>query len=500
MLDESLPTYRFKPSSENPLNTILYFTHNGSDPEPEYLLKRPAPADASGQYAIGLLDSQNTSVIYAEVLLKPDWAQPTLSAAEVRAQNGHPPPQTPVTPDNFAVSLYNPDQAVAVKQNPGSWGKSNAWEFEVPERSFKLPSASQVDQDADRPTLSELVPKVVFRWKRDGRLSKDMTCYMTGKSVGGNKSKEPDITVAFFRAKHDSTLTIYEPNMARVEVEDRRGLEIALLMSAEVIRDLYLNPRHDPFNIGVSSNGRRRQDSRPRTTSPPTGAAMSGALANNRPSSPPKAASPPAAQPANNDAQRQAEIEAETRRLQAMVAEEERQNRERQKREQEEQKRIQKMLEKEEKERRKREAEVEKETERLRREYGMAGQSFGNQTSPTNTSPRLPPRPQFGGPPFVASGALGVPSGSPNLPPRPNSVGPIPNSPPQPNYFAPPPQQAQPGPSGDGKKRHGLGGLLQGAAPYAGPAAASVSGFFSSRRDKDDEKEKRKKVQKKRSF
>jgi len=32
MLDENLPTYRFKTSSENPLNNILYFTHNGSDP------------------------------------------------------------------------------------------------------------------------------------------------------------------------------------------------------------------------------------------------------------------------------------------------------------------------------------------------------------------------------------------------------------------------------------------------------------------------------------
>ncbi|RSL62217.1 hypothetical protein CEP54_005849 [Fusarium duplospermum] len=478
MLDENLPTYRFRPSSENPLNTVLYFTQNGSDPAPEYLLKRPSPSDASGQYAIGLLDSLNSSVLYAEVLLKPDWVQPTLSAAEVRAQNGNPPPKTPVTPDNFSISLYNPDQAVAVKQNQGSWGKSNQWEFELPERSFKLPSSSQIDQDADRTAISELVPKIVFRWKRDGRLSKDMTCYMTGKSVGGKKSKEPDITVAFFRAKHDSTLTLYEPNMARVDIEDRRGLEIALLMSAETIRDLYLNPRHDPFNLSTSSGGRRRQNSRP-----PAGPTMSGAIGNNRPSSPPKAQAP------NNDAQRQAEIDAETQRLKAMVAEEERQTREREQQEENERKRIQKMLEDEDKERRRREAEIDKETERLRREYGMDGQDFGNQTSPTNTSPRLPPRPQF------ASGALNVPSGSPGLPPRPNSVGPTPNSPPQPNYFAPPPQHAQPGPSGDGRKRQGLGGLLSGAAPYAGPAAASVSGFFSGRKEED----KKKRIKKKRS-
>ncbi|KAF4980401.1 hypothetical protein FZEAL_3580 [Fusarium zealandicum] len=487
MLDENLPTYRFRTSSENPLNTLLYFTHNGSDPAPEYLLKRPSPSDASGQYAIGLLDSQNVSVIYAEVLLKPDWVQPTLSAAEVRAQNGNPPPQTPVIPGNFAVSLYNPDQAVPVKQNQGSWGKSDVWDFELPERSFKLPSASQIDQGSDRPHISELVPKIIFRWKRDGRLSKDMTCYMTGKSVDGKKSKEPDITVAFFRAKNDSTLTIYEPNMARVDIEDRRGLEIAFLMSAEVIRDLYLNPRNDPFNLSGQLGNRRRQDSRPRAGSPP-GAAMSGGLANNiRPSSPPRAQAPPA-QPSNNDAKREAEVAAETRRLQAMVAEEERKTRERQQREEEENQRVKKMLEQEEKERRKREAKVDEETERLRREYGMEGQDFANQTSPTSTSPQLPPRPQF------ASGALH----NPILPPRPNSVGPTLSSRPQPSYFAPPPaqyQQPQPGPSGEGKKRHGLGGLLQGAAPYAGPAAASVSGFFGGRKDED----KRKKMHKKRS-
>ncbi|KAM0498278.1 hypothetical protein ACHAP8_006366 [Fusarium lateritium] len=473
MLDENLPTYRFKTSSENPLNNILYFSHNGSDPSPEYLVKRPSPSDANGQYALGMFDSLNTSVIYAEVGVNPDWVAPTLSAAEIRAQNGNPPPKTPATPDNFAVSLYNPDQNITVKQHPGSWGKSDIWEFELPERSFKLPSASQIDQE-DRPPITELVPKVVFRWKRDGRLSKDMTCYMTGRNVGGKKSKEPDITVAFFRAKHDSILTIYEPNMARVEIEDRRGLEITLLMSAETIKDLYMNPSQDPFNILTSSNGRRRQNSRPAANSS-TGPTMTGALNNNRPSSPPRAQ--PAQQIPNNDAQRQADVEAETKRLQAMVAEEERKRLAREKEEEEERKRIQKMLETEDQERQKREAEVDQETERLRREFGMAGQDFDNQAGAGHPSPPLPPRPQF------SSGAL---------PARPNSVGPTPNGRPQPN-FAPPPSQPQPGPSENGKKRHGLGSLLQG--PYAGPAAASVSGFFSSRKDE----EKRKKVQKKRS-
>ncbi|KPM33990.1 hypothetical protein AK830_g12581 [Neonectria ditissima] len=481
MLDENLPTYRFKPSSENPLNTILYFTHNGSDPSAEYLIKRPAAAAAVNQYALGLLDPQNAGVIFAEVLVKPEWSQPTLSAAEVRAAAGSapPPPQTPVTPDAFAVALYNPDQDVPVRQHPGSWGKSDAWEFEMPERTFRVPSASRIDRDAESPPVSELVPKLVFRWKRDGRMSKEMTCYMTGKTFEGKKSKEPDITVAFFRGKNDSILTIYEPNMARVEVEDRRGLEMALIMSAEAIRDLYLNPRQNPFNTvaaAVPSNGRRRNTS-PRAASTP-GPIMSGALSNARPASPPPTQASPIQMSTSDETRRQAEVEAETLRLKAMVAEEERLAREREKRQKEERKQAQKIAEREEKERRKREAEVEKETERLRREYGMEGQDFGGRTSPT--SPRLPPRHQLG---------------APGLPPRPVSVGPMQSSSQQ--FFAPPPQQPQAPPSGSNgaKKRHGLGGLFQGAAPYAGPAAATVSGFFSSRTEED----KRKKVQKKRS-
>ncbi|KAF7557504.1 hypothetical protein G7046_g6022 [Stylonectria norvegica] len=461
MLDENLPTYRFKASSENPLHTLLFFSHNGSDPVPEYLLKRPSPSSAQDQYALGLLDAQNQSVIYAEVLLKPEWTQPTLSAAEVRAANGNAP-QIPVTPDNFVVSLYNPDSSVTVKQNPASWGKSHAWEFEIPERTFKLPSTSRVDQDSGDTRVADLVPKTVFRWKRDGRLSKDMTCYLTGKSVGGKKSKEPDITVAFFHAKTDAAMTIYEPNMARVDVEDRKGLEMALIMSAE--------------------RKRRRTNSRP-SVSPPPSAAMSGALGimgNARPASPLRTQKPSDQPAANVNSRRQAEIDAETKRLQAMVAEEERQARQR--RDEEEAARTKRILDREEQERRKREAEVELETERLRKEYGVDGQSFAA-PSPSHTSPQLPPRPQLRVPGTWFDGA------QPQLPPRPKSVGPSTASPQMQPHFAPPPQQ-EPG----GKKKHMLGSLLQG--PYGGPAGASVSGFFGGK----TEEEKRKKVEKERSL
>ncbi|KAM4062623.1 hypothetical protein HRG_007452 [Hirsutella rhossiliensis] len=387
MLDDNLPTFRLQPCPDDPLQTLVYYAHNGSEPAATYLLKRPSPPSSRNQFALGLLDAQLPSLVYAEVAVRPEWTHPTLSAAEVRASSSSASPSpAPVTPDSFAVSLYDPDMAVTVKHRPGSWNKSEAWEFEVPERSFRMPSASRIDQDSAGAQLAALAPKVVFRWKRDGRLSKDMTCYMSGRSVGGKKSKEPDITVAMFRAaKNEGLVTIYEPNMARVDIEDLKGLELSLILGSVVIRDLYLAPRQDAFNVAGASgltqvNGQRKgSGSRPppqaTTSSQPVYA--SGALG----------IPPPASPPAGRDARQHAEIEAETKRLQAMVAQENRKAREREKRDAEEQKRIKKMLEDEDKERRRREAEVERETERLRREYGVPSAPGAG-----GPSPALPPR------------------------------------------------------------------------------------------------------------
>ncbi|GJC81007.1 hypothetical protein ColLi_03845 [Colletotrichum liriopes] len=500
MLDENLPTFHFRPSSDNPLNTLLYFTHQGSDPTPNYLLKRADPANpaARNKYAAALTDIASQQIIYAEVLVEPEWSQPTLSAAELRAQNGTPAPPQPILPDQVTLQLYNPDSQVVIKTKAGSWGKSDSWEFEMPEQSFRAPSASMIDRSADDPPVSDTVPKVVFRWKRDGRLSKDMTCYMVGKSVAGKKSKEPDITVALFKdRKHESAVTIYEPNLQRVDVEDRKGLDIVLLLGAEVLRDLFLNPRQNVFNLTATPPpmaGRRKNSKPPPAAIGPGGpappvAAMSGAIGN-------KPASPPA-QAMNNgpprpNARAQWEIDNETKRLQAMVAQEERQARERERRDAEEAKRIKKMLDKEEKERRRKEAEIEAETERLRRLYGV---------QPDAPAPGLPPRHQP--PPGTTPGSWHV---APAQPPRPLSAGPYQNGqpgtssyrPPQQVHFAPQPQQAQQQQQqqqqhgGRGKLPNLMSGLLQG--PYANPAA-SVSNFFH----RDRTEEEKRKVAKKRS-
>ncbi|KAG5971384.1 hypothetical protein E4U55_001234 [Claviceps digitariae] len=474
MLDANLPTYTHQPSADNPLNSLLYLTHNGSEPSPEYLLKRPAPSDAPSQYALGLFDVHCTSVIYAEVLVKPQWSHPTLSATELRAQNASPTPAS-LVPDTFDILLYNPDQRIAVRRNHGSWGKADTWEFEVPERSFKIPSASQIDKDSTL-AVSELAPKVVFRWKRDGRLSRDMSCYMCGSSVGGKKSKEPDITVAMFRAaRSGSIVTVYEPNMARVAVEDRKGLEVALILGAEVVRDLYLVPKHDPFNTGSGGGWTSSLPPPALSSSSPSTSQQSV-----RPNGPGASASG-GPHSTTTTGINQAQVDAETKRLQAMVAEENRLAREREQRDREEQDRIRKMLQQEEDmQRRRREEEVEQETERLRRQYGI------------QLSPPLPPRSNSNtqNQQHYASGALGWTPPPPQqaaMPPRPNGTGPSASS-----Y-----------PSGGGggsgasapKKKHSspLGALL---GPYSGASGASVSGFFH----KLDEDKRRKKLEKKRSL
>ncbi|KAK0753476.1 hypothetical protein B0T18DRAFT_337121 [Schizothecium vesticola] len=424
MLDENLPTFRFRPSPDNPLSQVLYFTHKGSDPAAEYIFRRADPASPASRntYAVALCGTVNTGVIYGEVLVEPEWSQPTLSAAELRAQSqsaAPPPAATAEVPESFTIQLYNPDQTITVKMVSGSWGKKDTWEFDVPVQSFRQPSASELDRQTGSP--ADLVPRVLFRWKKDGRLSKDLTCFMSGTSLGGRKNKEPDITVAMFKAARDSIVTVYEPNLHRVEVEDRKGLEVILLLSAEVIKELYVAPRSDLFNLSSDGPGpAKRKNSRPNVTFavPPQQNPTS------RPS-PPITTSASAVPPATAD------IDAETRRLQAMV---EREEREREKRERAEQKRIKRMLEDEDRERRRREAEVAKETERLRKKYGVDGQTIP--PLPPRPASHAPPPPQYAQPPPPQQGyypppPVGVgglsPWGAgpaPTLPPRPVSAGP----------------------------------------------------------------------------
>ena len=530
MLDENLPTFIFRPMPDHPSSAVVYYTRSGSDPAPEYIFRLADPVSkpaCRGVYAAALTDPYNSNdVVYGEVAVKPEWQQPTLSAAELREQREHGPDAsgaapTPRTPDAFVIQLYNPDQSVTVRWTPKTWNKSESWEFEMPIETFRMPSASRLDRgSADSGqggygpagTLSDaFAPKNGFRWKRDGRLgNKDMTCFMLGRTVDyhapsdkqsiSNRRKEPDITVALVKHGRDPAVTIYEPNLQRVDVQDRKGLELVLLLGAQVIRDLYVVPRADAFNIegaaaAAGASGGRRKNSRTATMSMvglPAGHSGPGGPSNN--ASSPVAGAPPrrpssvymtgampsggptmsaAAIPTTSSSARlaagsvpsAAAIEAETRRLQTML---EREERERQKREKEEEHRIKKMLEAEEKEQRRREAEIAKETERLRKLYGTDGQDLPSAVPPPPPGP--PPlsaaynRPVPPPPPPISNSspyAYGYTENHPALPPRPVSTGPA---------------TWQGGSSngiGHGRNRKSSGGFLSNPA-------ASVSGFFSS--------------------
>ncbi|KAI9744790.1 MAG: hypothetical protein M1818_001715 [Claussenomyces sp. TS43310] len=402
MLDDNLPSFVIKPSSDNDLLSTVLLGRAGTF-EPEYILQRPDPKLPASKncYAIALCDSYNTEVLYAEVLVRPEWTQPTLSQAEIRAQNGIPPPPVPIVPESFIIQLYNPDQQVTVKQIAGSWNSSAYWEFEMPQQTFRLPSASALDRSQDDPAVSHTTPKVTFKWKKDGKLSRDITCYMVGKSTDGKKSKEPDITVAMY--KHSKELTIYEPNMHRVDVEDSKGLEVVILLSATVVKDIFFNANREIFNISetppitVRKNGNGPITIGTSRITPPVASSVLEAPSSTSVSASripgglkprPHATSTPNPRPPPTDPRIQWDIDAETARLRALVEAEEK---ERERAERHEQRHIKKMLEAEEKERQRQEAEVAKETERLRRQYGV--QSTHEDAPRVHFKPPLPARP-----------------------------------------------------------------------------------------------------------
>ncbi|KAK5083061.1 hypothetical protein LTR05_006943 [Lithohypha guttulata] len=364
MLDENLPTYLIKTTKEKPkTHSTLLFSQYGNDFEPAYSLRHldPEQSASRNRYAAALYDAYNPDVLFAEVLLVPDWTKPTLSQDEIRRNGGVTPAPEPILPLEFAIQLYNPDQQIVVKHRPASITSTASWEFEIPTQTFRTPSHSQLDRGQNDPTISEFTPKLALKWKKDGRLSKDLACYLSGRSTNPdgskNKNKEPDITIAIL--KNLKEVTIYEPNMARVEVEDLKGFEVALLLGAVVIRDVYFNSMKETFNL---AGGRKGSATSPVNT-PPALAASSSALAHQSATQPQSENRIPPTDPRT-----QWEIDQETERLRREAAAEERARR---KREEAEQKQIQKMLEEEEKERRRRQAEVDAETERLKKLYGQ---------------------------------------------------------------------------------------------------------------------------------
>jgi hypothetical protein len=334
--------------------------------------------------------------------LIPEWTQPTLSQEEIRRNGGVPPPPQPILPNKFVVQLYNPDQQVMVEHHPSTWNSVQHWDFSMPTQTFRQPSTSTLDRSQNDPALSEATPQVEFRWKREGKLSKDLLCNLNGRknSDKGRKHKEPDIPMAFFRNLKE--MTLYAPNLARVDMEDPKGFEIVLLLSAVTIKDVYFASMKEAFNINEA--GRVRALSAPpnhRSTSDPT--TMTTRPLHTAPSNtlPHRSQRPSLSvqtptnsniypdRPPPTDPRTQWEIDAETIRLKKQVEAEEK---ERKKREAYELKHVRRMVEEEERIARKKQEEIDRETERLRKEYEAEQRRVAKQTG--MRPPNLPPRHQ----------------------------------------------------------------------------------------------------------
>ena len=289
----------------------------------------------------------------------------------------------------------------------------------MPQKTFRLPSTSALDRTQSDPTASDTTPKINFKWKRDGKLSKDLVCNLSGKSTNPDgskrKHKEPDIAVAFFH--HQREVTVYEPNLYRVEMEDPKGLEVVLLLSAAVIKDVYFGQMRETFNIADMPRrgsvevppgkpcpifGTLPQSSKVPASQqlPPRHhqqASHHPQVSSQQGDRPPLKIQTSNSRPPPTDPRSQWEIDVETARLKKQVEHEER---ERKRAELAETKRLKQMLEAEEKEARRKQAEVDRETERLRREYA-ADQRRHEQRTP---KPHLPPRhnlPQRHSTPFI---------------------------------------------------------------------------------------------------
>ncbi|OAK96949.1 hypothetical protein IQ06DRAFT_338981 [Phaeosphaeriaceae sp. SRC1lsM3a] len=275
MLDENLPTFFLKPSTDKlKHHESYYFTQNGSEPDAQYALHHidPTTNDAKNTYAVALFDSYRPDILFGEVLAKPGWTQPSLSQDEIRRNGGVPPPPQPIYPTEFAIQLYNPDSQVLVRQQTTKWSSTVAWEFSLPQITFRMPSSSSLDRTQTDPGADANTPRINFAWRKEGRLGKDMTCYMTGKSTDltgkkAKKSKEPDIAVALFSGLKE--MSIMEPNLYRVEMEDYKGLEVALLLSAAVIRDLFVGDQRDAFHINDAAARKNSAGMRARKGSSP---------------------------------------------------------------------------------------------------------------------------------------------------------------------------------------------------------------------------------------
>ncbi|TKA21777.1 hypothetical protein B0A50_08698 [Salinomyces thailandicus] len=389
MLDENLPAFFLRPSSSGIRHHRDFFlSHNGSDPAPAYTLRHADPASTlpahKNCYAAALFDAYNPDVLFGEVLARPGWTQPSLSAEELRRHGGVSPSAQPLLPNDFIVQLYNPDQQVRVEVKEGKWGASDVYEFSMPVSTFRTPSASNLDRGQSDPAGLATTPKLSFAWRKESKLSKDLTCSMTGWSTDTstkkkNSRKDPDITVAYWRSLRE--LTIYDTNLSRLDMEDPKGLEVALLLSAVVIKDLYFGSRdhlREVFNVTDDPTARKLSAGGRRLSNPPPPRGTLQTPNDTLRQTLPKLQT--TARPTHPHSQHHQQpppppLDPETARLRAQADAEasqaRRARRDRERADEAEARRLQRLADDEDRAARRRQADIDKETERLRKKYGV---------------------------------------------------------------------------------------------------------------------------------
>ncbi|KAL2012134.1 hypothetical protein VTN00DRAFT_4852 [Thermoascus crustaceus] len=330
--------------------STLYFCQHGNEPEPAYSLRHADPSNPAfkNRYAVALYDPYVPDILFGEVLIIPEWTQPTLSQEAIRQNGGIPPPPEPMLPTKFTIQLYNPDQQVVVRYKHKTWNSPASWDFEMPQRTFRQPSSSTLDRTQSDPAASDITPKLKFSWRKDGKLSKDLACYLSG-TRGSADAWSCGHPRCFFG-------------------QLREAFNVS-----------------DPPN-GVAAAGGRKP------TPPQQSTAQAPAKNSNSPTSrplPPRITIPQreTRPPPPADPRTQWEIDAENARLRQQ---QEAEARERKKRAEEEERKTKKLLEAEQKAARRKQAEVDKETERLKRIYGREEQQIRQQQA---SRPPMPPRP-----------------------------------------------------------------------------------------------------------
>lgn len=198
------------------------------------------------------------------------------------------------------------------------------------------------------------------------------------KKAGAN---EPDIPIAMFTSLGDKRgtgeITIYQSNLKRVEVEDLKGLEVVLLLSAMAIGDIWFLPTNTIFNLNPPIRGGAGGTSRGRKNSFPLASAPTVTISVPQPHPPttsPQNGKQPATasfaarfQQQEQSHQRRHSTPAEDGEYARRVREETARKRALAEQEQQQIRRM--LAEEEAREKRRREEEVNRETERLQRIY-----------------------------------------------------------------------------------------------------------------------------------